>query len=362
MFTNSQLSLWSSHDGPVSLLPSDYLERKMTEFLQALASVCEAAPRLAPVEEPPSRTYRPVQRGSRAPSRLQLPYTLQRASSTVDLASSTLAIPLPQTPCSSQPFGAAARYSQWNGPHPLIPLSYGHCLHPYQLPLQPMTTPTTQGYSTAAAPVLPFPSPPPTPTTNTPRFQFPPPGYATTVADTFNSSQNYNQHALPLPPPTYLMAAAPTPSPSPSPSPYFATADFSGANSISHSLFETYLRETWPKDTLRRGGSIIRASLYQQIVSVLLGGDAHGRLKQWIQRSEFFLVVKEGQGVLLAIPTVKSRVSKRAVAAGRKSESRGPHKLVARLEEFYYIIGSYHNNTKGHYGIRKTYGMVSQMH
>ena len=70
---------------------------------------------------------------------------------------------------------------------------------------------------------------------------------------------------------------------------------------------------------------------------------------------------REGRGTLLAVPATKSRISKRgsSEAGGGKMGSRVPHKLVARMEDFYYIISTYHNNTTGHHGIRKTYGMVS---
>lgn len=322
------------------------------DFLQALASI----------QGQPSSTY-PVQRNHPAPSPLQLQRT-QTASfnrvraSTGNLASSALTISPPvQTPSlnmNQAPFGGPVSYTQWSAAAapPLISLGYGHCLQQTQLPLQPMTTPTTRGYSTA--PMLPhFPTPPPTPATNFSRFSFhPPPGYNMAMADT-SSMKNFNRLTLPPPqlPPTHpVTAQSPSPTPSPSPSP---------SRTISHSQFETYLRETWPEDSLRRGSSIIRDSLYDKIVSVLQGDDTHRRLKNWIKRSEFFLVEKEGRGLLLAIPMNKSRANKKGVSAGGKSESRGLHKLVAKLEDFYYIISSYHNDKNGHHGIRKTYGMVS---
>ena len=72
-------------------------------------------------------------------------------------------------------------------------------------------------------------------------------------------------------------------------------------------------------------------------------------------------MAKEGRGTLLAVSISKSRATKRDVGAGGggKIESRGPYKLVAKLEDFYYIISSYHNNQTSHPGVRKTYGMVS---
>lgn len=271
-------------------------------------------------------------------------------TATGSLASSSLTTsPPPQTPSwnTSQPPISdllAVGYT----PAPLLTLGYGgQCsLQQTQMPPQPTTTPTTRSYSTASI-LPPIPTPPPTPVT---RFPFPPHGYSLTMED---NTTDYNQ--VPLPQPTvHLPIVAPTSSPTPSPSPSPSLT----CDAISHCLFQSYLHETWPQHAIRRAGSVIQDSLYEKIVSVLQGGDANSRMKQWIKRSEFFLVEKEGRGMLLAIPT-KSRVTRKGAETGGKSESRGPYKLVAKLDDFYYIISSYHNNKNGHPGIRRTHGMVS---
>ena len=61
-----------------------------------------------------------------------------------------------------------------------------------------------------------------------------------------------------------------------------------------------------------------------------------------------------GYGACLAVPAAKARGN-----AGRNA-SRHSHKLVARLEDFSQIIATYHNDQKGHSGIRRTYAMVSE--
>lgn len=256
--------------------------------------------------------------------------------------------PPPQTPSwnSSQTFirpPAVAGYT----PAPLLTLTVQQALQ--------QTTPTTRGYSTA--PLLPAipPTPPPTPVTNLSRFPFPPPhGYTLTTED--NTKTLPPQPLLPLPLHFPTIAPTPSPTPSPSPSPSFT------CDTVSHSLFQGYLHETWPEHAIRRAGSVIQDSLYEKIVCILQGGDGNARIKQWIKRSEFFLIEKEGRGKLLAIPTTKSRVAKKGAGnGGGKSESRGSYKLVAKLDDFYYIISSYHSNKNGHPGIRRTHGMVSRL-
>lgn len=302
-------------------------------------------------------------------SPLYLPPILQQTNCT---GSHALTISPPrQTPSwnTSQPLigpTAVAGYT----PAPLLTLS----LQQAPLPLQ-QTTPTTRGYSTA--PLLPPipPTPPPTPVPNLSRFPFPPPhGYTLTTEDntktytfpphgyTLTTEDNTKAYTLPpqsqLPLPLHLPTIAPTPSPTPSPSP---SPSFT-CDTVSHSLFQGYLHETWPEHAIRRAGSVIQDSLYEKIVCILQGGDGNARMKQWIKRSEFFLIEKEGRGNLLAIPTTKSRVTKKAAGTGGgKSESRGSYKLVAKLDDFYYIISSYHNNQNGHPGIRRTHGMVSRL-
>ncbi len=115
---------------------------------------------------------------------------------------------------------------------------------------------------------------------------------------------------------------------------------------------------------MRRGSAIIRASLYGRIADVVRGGEGTTRFKHWVKKSEFFLVERMqpgvGYGACLAVPVVRSRAgSRKAAACGKSVSVHGTYKLVARLEDFVYIIGAYHNDQKGHHGIRRTYGMVS---
>ena len=132
-------------------------------------------------------------------------------------------------------------------------------------------------------------------------------------------------------------------------------------NVVAHAQFQHYLDETWPEESMRRGSAIIRASLYAKIADALRGEEAQtSRFKHWVKKSEFFLVERMqpgiGYGACLAVPVVKSRGPSKK-QAGCKS-ARQPYRIVARLEDFVYIIGAYHNNQNGHHGIRKTYAMV----
>ena len=123
--------------------------------------------------------------------------------------------------------------------------------------------------------------------------------------------------------------------------------------------FQQYLDDTWPEKTLRRGSAVIRNTLYEKIAETLRGGEATARFKHWVRKSEFFLMEKMvpgmGYGACLAVPAVRGRVS----AGTSKSAACYPHRLVARLEDFSHIIASYHNDQRGHNGIRRTYAMVS---
>lgn len=292
-------------------------------------------------------------------------YPAQNSKRENELSPLHLPPPIPQqTTCRALTVSPPPQTPSWNTNQPLIgpPAIAGYTPAPLlnlslqqaQFPLQ-HTTPTTQGYNTA--PILPpiLPTPPPTPVTNLSRFPFPPPhGYGLTTEDNTNTYTLPPQPQLPIP--LHLPTTAPTPSPTPSPSP---SPSFT-CDTVSHCLFQSYLHETWPEHSIRRAGSVIQDSLYDKIVSILQGGDGNARMKHWIKRSEFFLIEKEGRGKLLAVPTTKSRVAKKeASTGGGKSESRGSYKLVAKLDDFYYIISSYHSNKNGHPGIRRTHGMVS---
>lgn len=123
-------------------------------------------------------------------------------------------------------------------------------------------------------------------------------------------------------------------------------------------VFQRFLDDTWPEKTLRRGSAVIRSTLYERIADTLRGGEATARFKHWVKKSEFFLMEKVvpgmGYGACLAVPAVRARGS-----AG-KNAARHSHKQVARLEDFSQIIANYHNDRKGHSGIRRTYAMIQE--
>lgn len=312
------------------------------EFLQALATVCESAPRLALSSS--GHQYPEARELSSVP--LPRPQTLHSASAAASTLSHSMFPPrTPRLPGPYQTPGGAA-------PH-FLHVGYGHCLPPVRpQPLQSVMTPTTRDYAASTMP--PLPTPPPTPADRT-LFRHP---YVPHYTQLPSHSNGYSY--LPLPQQPTYPAMLPTPSPSPSPSPALTSTE-GLENTVSHMLYESYLNETWPEQGIRRGGSVIRDSLYQQVVAVLQGEEANARLKQWIKRSEFFLKKRDGCRSVLAVPATRSRGGKRSGAdtVGGKSETRGPHKLVARLEDFPCIISSYHNSERGHHGIRKTYAMVS---
>jgi hypothetical protein len=146
--------------------------------------------------------------------------------------------------------------------------------------------------------------------------------------------------------------------PTPPPTPEHSVCDpssFAPESMICLPAFEAYLEETWPSKNSRRGCSVIRAGLYDQIVSVLHGVDVvNPKIRHWIKSCEFFTIYKEDsieRKVSVAIPVIK----------GQKHPKRftGSYKLVARVEDFANIIAQYHNSATGHPGIRKTYGQVS---
>lgn len=133
---------------------------------------------------------------------------------------------------------------------------------------------------------------------------------------------------------------------------------------VANEKFKRYLNETWPEEPPRRSSSVIRASLYSKIAEILHNESAKGRLKHWVKHSGFFMIENDQPGsecrACLAVPSVKGRGGKGSTSKGPIVLSKRSHsyKLVARLEDFVHIIGTYHNDRKGHCGIRKTYAMV----
>ena len=136
-------------------------------------------------------------------------------------------------------------------------------------------------------------------------------------------------------------------------------------NKVANEQFKLYLNETWPEEPPRRSSSVIRASLYLKIAETLRDESAKGRLKHWVKHSGFFMIENDQPRgecrACLAVPAVKGRGCRSKMSKGPIIPSRRSHsyKLVARLEDFGHIIGTYHNDSKGHHGIRKTYAMVS---
>ena len=123
-------------------------------------------------------------------------------------------------------------------------------------------------------------------------------------------------------------------------------------NVIAYAQFVQFLDETWPEKCVRRGSAVIRASLYSEIADALRGGACTSRFRYWVKKSGFFLIERlqpDGScGACLAVPVVQ----------GDGEVQRQHYRLVARLEDFIFIIGLYHNDEKGHAGIRKTYSLV----
>ena len=139
-------------------------------------------------------------------------------------------------------------------------------------------------------------------------------------------------------------------------------------NAIALAIFQQYLDETWPKDKQRIGGGVIRATVYTKIMDTLLGGVVPAQLRRWVKRSEFFLTTERYSNhsdprARLAVPVhrLKSGGSTPTTRAGGKTKhaASSHYRLVAQLEEFAHIIGCYHNDHVGHHGIRKTHAMVS---
>ena len=128
-------------------------------------------------------------------------------------------------------------------------------------------------------------------------------------------------------------------------------------NVISYASYVQYLDETWPEKCSRRGSAVIRASLYTQISDCLKGGAATARFRYWVKKSGFFLAEKlQPDGSYAACIAVPLNPSKLDHVTSRGTTRS--YRLVAKLEEFVHLIGEYHNDSIGHYGIRKTYQMV----
>lgn len=131
-------------------------------------------------------------------------------------------------------------------------------------------------------------------------------------------------------------------------------------NVISYASYMQYLDENWPEKCSRRGSAVIRASLYTQISDCLKGGVATARFRYWVKKSGFFLIEKLQQdgsyAPCIAVPLNPNKKSDVAVTKCTRS-----YRLVAKLEEFVHLIGEYHNDSIGHYGIRKTYQMVKHI-
>lgn len=191
---------------------------------------------------------------------------------------------------------------------------------------------------------------------------------------------------LPPPPPLYSSSFPLTPPPTPKSPPAAIPSSREGGtppqvscndnpvavSPAAHAKFERFLDETWPTEPLRRGTAVIRAELYAKIADALRGSAgetaaATARFRQWVKRSEFFLVERTqpdgSYGACLAVPAER-RGRRTPPGEGEeeplaKRASRQSSRLVARVEDFVYIIGAYHNDTSGHHGIRKTYAMVS---
>ena len=125
-------------------------------------------------------------------------------------------------------------------------------------------------------------------------------------------------------------------------------------NVIAYARFNQYLEETWPENSHRRGSAVIRASFYAAIVNCLKGHDCGTRFRHWVRRNKFFLIENRR-------PEASGSVAYLGVPACKTLDKTIPksYKIVARLEDFVYIIGKYHNDEVGHAGIRKTYAMVS---
>ena len=130
-------------------------------------------------------------------------------------------------------------------------------------------------------------------------------------------------------------------------------------NVVSHAAYMQFLDNTWPEKCVRRGSAVIRASLYSQIANSLKGGVSTARFRYWIRKIGFFLLEKQqANGDFIACIAVPINPQKAKQSCQCNRSEYKPYRLVARLEDFANLIGEYHNDKKGHYGIRKTYQLV----
>lgn len=140
-------------------------------------------------------------------------------------------------------------------------------------------------------------------------------------------------------------------------------------NIISYASYLQYLDETWPEKCSRRGSAVIRSSLYAQIADCLKGGASTARFRYWVRKSGFFLIEKQqlsgSYEMCIAVPFNPKSHRIMAAASSRVAKKQleevKDYRLVAKLEEFLPLIGEYHNDVIGHYGIRKTYQMVKEI-
>ena len=264
------------------------------DFLTALATVCESAQRM------------PVY--STAANPTELLYE--------DADSSALFTSPPPTMASSYQYSDVTRTAA-------TPTSYQSCSNVTVLPETPVLV--GRGTEAISPGLLPFPTPPQTPYSPQQR-------QATALA-------GYNTPEIE----TQVLTAPPE------------LVNPLQRNVIAYAQFMQYLDDTWPEKCIRRGSAVIRASLYSEIAEALRGGLCTSRFKYWVKKCGFFLIERQqpdgSYGACLAVPMAQS--DGEVVIRQQKS-----YRLVARLEDFIFIIGLYHNDDKGHAGIRKTYALV----
>lgn len=274
-----------------------------TEYLNALASVCEAAPRIQiPVTSQfQASSLRPVMAPSYNSGYFYsaVPFDMERRE--------PVAIPPPTVVSYAQDPYRPVHTASFPSPHLPVPISYS----------QPAAAVHTTSLLPLMSPPTPL-TPPPTPNNS----------FSTPLLPSYQQQPPLNPVLK---------------------------------NVVAYAKFQQFLDESWPQDSLRRGSAVIRASLYTKIADALRGGETTARFKHWVKKSEFFVIEKMqpgmGYGACLAVPVVKSRGSAKKTVC--KSARHSSCKLVARMEDFVHIIGAYHNDQKGHLGIRRTYALVS---
>ena len=125
------------------------------------------------------------------------------------------------------------------------------------------------------------------------------------------------------------------------------------SNPTSYMRFNQYLQETWPENASRRGSAVMRATLYTRIVACLKARKCRKTFQKRVKTNKFFLLEYPYKGAPNAVAYLGVPSSK----ASSKTDAQ-PFKLVAKVEEFVYIIGQYHNQDTRHPGIRRTYSRV----